>query len=121
MRQKVEHCEGKDCKIDLNTLTPFKWDTAFYFSGLPTLELIENTIGKPYGAYVEFSRVFIFKHKGKIVYSENYASGIEHLTKNQLVFNDILDSSSVKIIFSGKAIFNCSLEEEAGIDYIKLK
>lgn len=118
---KLKQCEKSVCEIDITELTNFKWDTAYYFEIPVSQDIINKMIGIEYQNYKEFTRPLIFIKNRKIVYSENNPSGVESITKNQIVFNELTDTAICKIISSSNSKFKGYKEKNSETTYYRLE
>jgi len=94
----VNHIDSCNyCEIILKDITTFSWEKVYIFNTPASLEEIEKAIGSQYPNYKEFTRAWIFMKSNRIIYSENNPSNIEHVIKDQIIFEDEMDTDKYKI------------------------
>lgn len=118
---RLKQCDSVECKINITEYTNFEWDTAYYFETPVSQAVINKIIGFKYQNYQEFTRPLIFIRNRKVVYYENNPSSIESLTKNQVVFNGLTDTTVCKIISSSNPVFKGYTEKNGEINYYRLE
>jgi len=88
--------QNKDCILNINDLTDFKWDKSYVF-GATASENINRVLGFNYPYYREFSTLIMFLKNNEIVYHQEIDSNIEKVDNNEIVFigNDSINYVSI--------------------------
>lgn len=104
------------CRIRIDQATPFKWDRIYVFKYTATQPDRDGVLGVKDQGYREMERQLVFMHDGKIAHEESEPTNVEHLLKNELVF-DIPDNSFYKSYPSDTFFAVTKLESEDGRYY----
>jgi hypothetical protein len=113
----TQECGNKpmpNCKIELRTVTEFKWDKMYIFGSWTTSDSISKTIGFKYSGddIGDDTQIILFTNGKQIVYQED----IDYLNgSKKILFDDENDSLflSKKYYSPSEAIFRVNLDTTA--------
>jgi hypothetical protein len=89
LAQQIEKsCGTTPCAVDLNLATPFAWDTLYVFSSGVSHAEAEKETRQTLGKFREFSKTFVFLHKGAVVRQESSDTNPGTILENEVVFAD---------------------------------
>ena len=89
-----EQCRNQiPCQIRIEQATTFSWDKMYAFKYTATSKDREAALGIKDEGYRELERQLVFLSNGRIVYQESEPTNVEHLVKNEVVF-DMPDEAS---------------------------
>jgi len=88
VRLTREQCRNQTpCQIRIEQATAFSWDKMYAFKYTATSKDRDAALGVKDEGYRELERQLVFLKDGKIVYQESEPTNVEHLVRNEVVFD----------------------------------
>jgi hypothetical protein len=85
-RAITDRCQpAAKCVIQLREVTPFEWDTVFYFDYVVSPAARRGVVGLPFET-AEFQRQLVFLRNGQVVRNDLLPTDVEKPVENELVF-----------------------------------
>lgn len=117
--KRTETTNVESWEITISEITPFAWDTMYYFRHSASYEKIKSTLGSAYDGGGEFSDKYFFFRADTLIYNEYVKVDIEKVTNDAIVYVIPDTTFFVKCSYDN-CKFNVRKVRSSGIHYFEL-
>ena len=108
---------GSICSLRMSELTNFEWDKMYAFRSASNLD-VDQATGTKLHPYADLENLLVFTYQGKVVFQETEPFDVEHLVKDEVVF-DIPEPAHYKV-YGHDAVFSVSVLSSSYGPYYEL-